>query len=57
MERDPNCSRDIHYEQCQAQFYERIGAEISEEWRKAERRKIYEAGKGEKRQTFDEERS
>ncbi len=31
MERDPNCSRDIHYEQCQAQFYERIGAEISEE--------------------------
>jgi hypothetical protein len=42
MEHDPSYSRDSLYEQCEAQFYKRIGAEISRE--RMERRKIYEAG-------------
>jgi hypothetical protein len=43
MECDPSCSRDTLYEQCEARFCERIGAEISGERMKVERRKIYEA--------------
>jgi hypothetical protein len=43
MERDPSCSRDTLYEQCEAQFCKRIGAEISGQRMKVERRKIYEA--------------
>jgi hypothetical protein len=44
MERNPSCSRYTLYEQCEAQFCERIGAEISGERMKVERRKIYEVG-------------
>ncbi len=44
MERDPSCSKDNIYEQCEGLFYVKISAEISREQRKVERRKIYEAG-------------
>jgi len=44
MERDPSCSKDNIYEQCEVRFYMKIGAKISRERRKVERRKIYEAG-------------
>jgi len=39
MEHDPSYLRDILYEQCEAQFWVGISAEVSGERRKVERRK------------------
>jgi len=39
MERGPNCSRNILYEQCEARFCERIGVEILGERKKVERKR------------------
>ncbi len=44
MERDPGCSMDTLYEQCESRFWERIGAKLSGERRDVEKRKLYEAG-------------
>jgi len=44
MECDPSYSKDTLYEQCEAQFWGRIGVEISWERKKVEKINIYEVG-------------
>jgi len=44
MERDPNCSMEIHYGLCESRLCEGIGEEISGERKDMEKKYIYEAG-------------
>jgi hypothetical protein len=42
MERDPDCSIGNHYGECESQFLEMMGAELSKEWRDVDKEKLYE---------------
>jgi hypothetical protein len=42
MERDPSCSIDNLYEECESRFLETIGAELSKEQRDVDNKKLYE---------------
>ncbi len=44
MEWDLGCLIDNLYEECESQFLEMIGAEISKEWKDVDNEKLYEVG-------------
>ncbi len=43
MERDPCCSIDNLYGECESRFLETIGAELSKEWKEVDKQQLYEA--------------
>jgi hypothetical protein len=44
MERDPCCSIDNLYGECESRFLETIGVKLSKEWREVDMEQLYEAG-------------
>jgi hypothetical protein len=43
MERDPCCSIDKLYGECESWFLETIGVELLKEWREVDKEELYEA--------------
>jgi hypothetical protein len=44
MERNPCCSIDNLYGECDSRFLEMIGAKLSKEWKDVDEKKLYEVG-------------
>jgi hypothetical protein len=44
MERDPYCSIDNLYGECESRFLEMIGAKLSKEWGEVDKEQLYEIG-------------